>query len=57
MAQKRKKGVDRRNVTLHIETYDRLDKFLLGLMQERNKTKVSMNDAIEALLDEHYSKA
>jgi hypothetical protein len=33
-----------------------LDKYLLELMQKRNKTKLSLNDAIEALLEEHYSK-
>jgi len=56
MAQKRKRGVDRRNITLHIATYTRLDKYILELMQERNKTDLTLNDTIEALLDEHYSK-
>jgi hypothetical protein len=56
MAQKRKRGVNRRNITLHIATYTKLDKYLLELMQKRNETKLSMNVAIEALLEEHYSK-
>lgn len=57
MAQKRKPDVSRRNITLQIATYTKLDKYLLELMQKRNATKLSLNDAIEALLEEHYAKA
>lgn len=56
MAQKRKSDVSRRNITLQIATYSKLDKYLLELMQKRNKTKLSLNDAIKALLEEHYSE-
>jgi hypothetical protein len=54
--QRRKDDVERRNVTLHLDTYAKLDKYLLELMQNRNSPKLSRNDAIEALLEEHYSK-
>jgi hypothetical protein len=56
MIQRRKDDVERRNVTLHPDTYAKLDKYLLELMQKRNSPKLSRNDAIEALLEEHYSK-
>lgn len=56
MVANRKEDVDRRNITLHPETYERLDKFLFELAQKKGDLKVSRNDAIEALLDEHYQK-
>jgi len=56
MSKKRKQDVDRRNITLHSDTYAKLDKYLLEIMQQRNDLKLSRNDAIEALLEEHYTK-
>jgi hypothetical protein len=51
-----KEEVGRRNITLHFETYERLDKYLFELAQRKRVLKVSRNDAIETLLDEHYQK-
>ena len=56
MIKKRKNGVEYRNIRLTIETYNRLDKYLLELMQKRADTRVSLDDAIKSLIDDYYSK-
>lgn len=56
MVAKRKEDVDRQNITLHQNTYAKLDKFLLELMQRKHDPKISRNDAIEALLEEHNER-
>ena len=56
MVANRKEDVSRRNITLHPETYDKLDTFLLELIQKTKDPKTSRNDAIEALLEEHTKR-
>jgi len=51
-----RKNVSKRNVALRIETYERLERFLLDLMRKRGTTRVTFNEAINALLDEHEGK-
>lgn len=46
-------GVKKRNVVLRIETYQRLQKYLLELMQKRGDPRITFDDAIATLLDEH----
>lgn len=48
--QKRKK-VAKRNVVLKIETYERLDKYKIKLMSEKEDSKLTYDDAINDLLD------
>jgi hypothetical protein len=45
--------IKKRNISLHINTYNRLEKFLIKLMEERGTTKVTFDEAINSLLDEH----
>ena len=56
MVANRKEDVSRRNITLHPETYERLDKFLFELATKTRNLKTSRDEAINALLDEHYGK-
>ncbi len=42
-----------RNVRLKIETYERLDQYLIELMAEKGE-RLTLNDAVVSLLDEHY---
>jgi hypothetical protein len=56
MGRDRKQSVDFRNVRLSIETYDKLDKYLLELMQERSNRRLSLDDAVMSLMDYYYSK-
>ncbi len=56
MIKKRKNNVEYRNIRLSIETYNRLDKYLLELMQKRADTRVSLDDAIKSLIEDYYSK-
>jgi hypothetical protein len=51
-----RKNVPKRNVTLRIETYERLERFLLELMRKRGTTRVTFDEAINALLDEHEGR-
>ncbi len=53
MSRARSSQVKTRNVRLNIETYDRLDKYATELVAERRSRKVTMDDAVVALLDAH----
>jgi len=48
-----RKNVRKRNVALKIETYERLEKYLIELIRERGSPRLTFDDAINALLDEH----
>ena len=51
VAQKRKERVRIRNVRLKMETYDKLEKYLLDLMQERGTPWLTLDDAVNSLLE------
>jgi|GEM_PF-1120462 len=48
--------VKKRNVVLKMETYERLQRYLLELIQKRKTPRVTFDEAINALLDEHEGK-
>jgi hypothetical protein len=56
LGKQRKETVEYRNVRLSIDTYDKLDKYVLELMQKRADRRTSLDEAIESLIDEYYSK-
>jgi hypothetical protein len=56
LGKQRKETVEYRNVRLSIDTYDKLDKYVLELMQKRADRRISLDEAIESLIDEYYSK-
>ncbi len=56
MARDRKQSVNFRNVRLSIETYEKLDKYLLELMQKRSNSRLSLDDAVMSLVEYYYSK-
>lgn len=51
VAQRRKERVLIRNVRLKMETYDKLEKYLLDLMQERGTPWLTLDDAVNSLLE------
>jgi hypothetical protein len=53
MSKARSPNVKTRNVRLDIDTYTRLDKVATELVTERGSRKVTMDDAVKSLLDEH----
>jgi hypothetical protein len=54
---RRQRGVPaRRNVVLKTETHSRLKQFLLELQNEHKNPNMSMDDAVNALLDEHEKR-
>lgn len=50
MARSRK-NVSKRNIVLKIETYNRLEKFLIELMKEKSSHRITFDEAVNALLD------
>lgn len=48
--QNRKK-VEKRNIVLKIETYEKLDKYKIKLMSEKEDSKLTFDDVIISLLD------
>jgi hypothetical protein len=55
MVKPRKDDMDYRNVRLYIDTYNKLDRYLLELMQKRGDRRLSFDDAIKTLIEDHYS--
>jgi hypothetical protein len=51
MAKPRKNNVTTRNVVLKIATYNRLQRFVVQLVREKESPRVSFDDAINELLD------
>ena len=51
VAQKRKERVRIRNVRLKMETYDKLERYLLDLMQEKGTPWLTLDDAVNSLLE------
>ncbi|MDG6998574.1 MAG: hypothetical protein JRN15_05605 [Nitrososphaerota archaeon] len=51
MPQIRKENVAYRNVRLKIETYDKLQKYLLDMMQEKKTPWLTLDDAVSSLLE------
>ncbi len=46
-----RKDVQKRNVVLKIETYDRLEKYKVKLISEKDDSKLTFDDVINDLLD------
>ena len=45
------KNIIKRNVVLKIETYERLDKYKIKLMNQKGDSRITFDDAINNLLD------
>ena len=46
LGKQRKETVEYRNVRLSIDTYDKLDRYVLELMQKRADRRISLDEAI-----------
>ena len=55
MVKRRKQAVDYRNVRLSIDTYKKLDKYLLELIERRGDRHISLDEAINSLIEAYYS--
>jgi hypothetical protein len=47
----KRKNVKKRNISLKIETYERLDKYKIKLMSEKEDSSLTFDDVVEYLLD------
>ena len=47
----KRKSVETRNVVLKIKTYERLEKYKIQMIAEKNKSQLSFDDVISSLLD------
>ena len=57
LAKQRKQGIEYRNVSLSIDTYQKLDKYLLELIEKRGDRHISLDEAIKSLIEfYHHSK-
>ena len=53
MVKQRKQSVEYRNVRLSIDTYQKLDKYLIELIQNKGDRHISLDEAIKSLIDSH----
>ena len=51
MAKRRKQSVEYRNDRLSIDTYQKLDKYLIELIQQRDDRHISLDEAIKSLIE------
>jgi hypothetical protein len=49
-----RKSVEKRNVVLRIETYERLDKYKIKLISEKGDSRITFDDAINDLIDKCF---
>jgi len=56
MSKPRDPDVKTRNVRLDMATYNRLDKLATAMVTESGNRKITMNDAVKSLLDEHEKR-
>ena len=54
MVKQRKQTIEYRNVRLSIDTYKKLDKYLLELIQKRGDRHISLDQAIKSLIALYY---
>jgi hypothetical protein len=55
LARQRKQAVEYRNVRLSRDTYKKLDKYLIELIQKRRDRRISLDEAIKSLIEEYHS--
>jgi hypothetical protein len=55
MVRQRKKNIQFRNVRLSIETYKKLDKYLIELIEKEGHRHISLDEAIKSLIESYYS--
>jgi hypothetical protein len=51
LVKQRKQSVEYRNVRLSIETYKKLDKYLLELIKKKGDRHISLDEAIKSLIE------
>lgn len=54
--KKQKGNATKRNIVLKIKTYERLEKYLVDLVKEREVPRITFDDAINDLLDKQSSR-
>jgi hypothetical protein len=50
----KKATVEYRNVRLSIDTYKKLDKYIIELIQRKGNRRISLDEAIKSLIDDYY---
>ncbi len=55
MPKRRKQNIKYRNVRLSIETYQKLDNYLIELIQKKGDRHISLDEAIKSLIEAYYS--
>jgi len=54
LVKQRKQTVEYRNIRLSIETYKKLDKYLIELIMKRGNRHISLDKAIKSLIEAYY---
>jgi hypothetical protein len=54
LAKQRKQAIEYRNVRLSMDTYKKLEKYLLELIQKRRNRHISLDEAIKSLIEAYY---
>jgi hypothetical protein len=54
LVKQRKHTVEYRNVRLSIKTYEKLDKYLIELIQKKGDRHISLDEAIKLLIEDYY---
>lgn len=54
VTKQKKETTNYRNIRLSLETYQQLDTYLLELVKTKANRRISLDNAVKSLLEEHY---
>lgn len=54
VTKQKKETAGYRNIRLSLETYQQLDTYLLELVKTKANRRISLDNAVKSLLEEHY---
>lgn len=56
LSKQRSESVEYRNIRLKMETYTKLEEYKVSLINKKKDSHISLDDAVEALLEEHRKR-
>lgn len=54
VTKQKKETASYRNIRLSLETYQQLDRYLFELVKTKANRRISLDNAVKSLLEEHY---
>ncbi len=56
LSKQRSGNVAYRNIRLKMKNYERLEEYKLALINEKKNSRITLDDAVESLLDKYHKR-